>query len=73
MKKKNETNKKSCDFHNTKMEKKNVDFNFKCLKIDLKFIRKRQQPDQASQQITESRVIDLHVLCTFRSNHQVLC
>ena len=29
-----------CDFYNTKMEKKTVDFDFKCLKFHLNFIRK---------------------------------
>ena len=29
-----------CYFHNSKMAKKNVDFNFKCLKFHLKFTRK---------------------------------
>ena len=66
-----------CDFHNTKMEKKNVDFDFKCLKFHLKFTRKKKQmvlcrSTQASQQVNES-VNDLHALCTFRSFHQVLC
>ena len=40
-KKKKNNNMKMCDFHNTKMKKKkNFDFDFKCLKFHLKFVRK---------------------------------
>ena len=60
-------------FSQHKDGKNNVDFDFKCLKFHLKFIRKRQQPAPASQQVTESWVNDLYVLSTFRSNNQVLC
>ena len=47
-----------CDFHNTKMEKKNVDFHFKCIKFHFKFHQKNDNnwfcAAQASQQVNES-------------------
>ena len=69
-----------CDFHNTKMEKKNVDFDFKCLKFHLNFIRKTTTTGsvplkRVNKSMNRSMNLGnpLHVLCTFRSNHQVVC
>ena len=76
---KNETNKKMCDFHNTTMEKKNVDFDFKFtfFKIHLKFITTTGSVPLKRVNKSMNRSINLgnplHVLCTLKSNHQVLC
>ena len=65
-----------CNFHNTKMEKKNADFDFKCLKFHLNFIRKTTTTGSMPlKRVNKSMNLGnpFHVLCTFRSNHQVVC
>ena len=69
-----------CDFHNTKMENKNVDFDFKCLKFHLNYIRQTTTTGsvplkRVNKSMKRSMNLGnpLHVLCTFRSNHQVVC
>ena len=78
MKKRNKQ--ENVSFSQHKDGKKTVDFDFKCLKFHLNFIRKTTTTGSVPlKRVNKSmnRSIKLgdplHVLRTFRSNHQVVC